>query len=210
MEKELTIQDGAETAKEATFEAVWASLLKGQQETQALRESQREFNQRMEEQSKDILNLERVIREQSKYNFWQKSPSELLMDALASPDMLRKFTQLGYNIGCLGFDRQFLKDGKAVVVADCYCMSPDYDIVIEIRTKLTVKDIDNQLALIDKIRQYMDAHGNHKKLVGAVACCTLEENAAEHAHNNGLYLIVLNGCTAFIVNTPKGFKAREW
>ena len=48
------------------------------------------------------------------------------------------------------------------------------------------------------------------RFFGAVAGAVVDDEAMDFAHENGLYVIVQSGEAVEIVETPEGFKAREW
>ena len=63
---------------------------------------------------------------------------------------------------------------------------------------------------LKKYRRYADAKGDKRRFIGAVAGAVVEGEAADVAHDNGMYVIVQSGEAVEIVTPPEGFQAKEW
>jgi hypothetical protein len=81
---------------------------------------------------------------------------------------------------------------------------------VEVKTNLTVEDIDEHLVRIEKIRGYLDKRKDKRKLVGAVAGGIVDENVLKYAFKKGLYVLVPSGKSIALAELPEGFKVREW
>ena len=81
---------------------------------------------------------------------------------------------------------------------------------MEVKTALSVDDVNGHIGRIEIIRRYMDARGDARKLVGAAATAIVNEGVIAYAQKKGLYVFVLAGDTIAIADAPQGFKAREW
>jgi len=67
------------------------------------------------------------------------------------------------------------------------------------------------LEKIEKYRIYADARWNDPtRFIGVVAGAVVTDEAKDFAHGNGLYVIVQSGEAVEILQTPEGFKAKEW
>jgi hypothetical protein len=55
----------------------------------------------------------------------------------------------------------------------------------------------------------MDAHGDKRFLVGAVAGGIAPENVVRYAQKQGLYVVIWSGEAATVAQAPQSFKARE-
>jgi hypothetical protein len=86
----------------------------------------------------------------------------------------------------------------------------EYSMPVEIKTVLSVEDVDEHLERIGKVRQVMDAHGDKRKLIGAVAGGSVPENVLRYAQKKGLFVIVQTGDSIDVADMPETFKAREW
>ena len=64
---------------------------------------------------------------------------------------------------------------------------------------------------MEKYRRFVDADGkNGKRFIGAVAGTVIAENVINFAHESGLYVIIQSARAVEIIDSPEGFKAKEW
>ena len=82
--------------------------------------------------------------------------------------------------------------------------------LVEVRTKLSIDDVDEHIERIGKIRHYMDARCDNRKLVAAVAGGIISENVLKYAQRKGLFVVQQTGDSVAIASAPDGFVPREW
>jgi hypothetical protein len=83
-------------------------------------------------------------------------------------------------------------------------------ILIEVKTTLETTDVRHHIERLKKYRRYADAKGDRRRFIGAVAGAVVDGEAADVAHDNGMYVIVQSGEAVEIVTPPEGFQAKEW
>jgi hypothetical protein len=93
---------------------------------------------------------------------------------------------------------------------DIFLENGKYAMPTEVKTKLTIEDVNDHLERIAKIRENMDSHGDKRMLVGAVAGGIAPENVVAYAQKKGLYVVVWSGDSATVAEAPQTFKIREW
>ena len=93
---------------------------------------------------------------------------------------------------------------------DLFLEDGDVAILVEVKTTLETTDVRKHIKQLEEYRRCADARGDKRRFVGAVAGAVVEGEAMEFAHENGMYVIVQSGEAVEIVQTPEGFKAREW
>ena len=71
------------------------------------------------------------------------------------------------------------------------------------------KDVDEHVARIKRIRDYYDATGRDRIILGAVAGAVFDEKVRDYAVENGFYAVCQSG-DAVSIKVPEGFKPREW
>ena len=120
-----------------------------------------------------------------------------------------KFNALGYDF-TKGGNYRFKESGQVLAEVDIFLENGDYAMPIEVKLDLTTDDVDEHLERIDKVRLYMDEHGDNRKLLGAVAGGIVPESVKRYAQKKGLYVLVQSGESVNIAETAKDFKAREW
>ena len=228
----MTAEQAAEAAKGLTFEKVWAALMElreYQEETQKqIRESQQETQKQMQETQKQMQESKKQMQESKKQmQESQKKTDKIIADlsknigglgnslgrfteAMFSAELWKKFNELGFTFTKQAPHMKFYEYGQVLAEVDFFLENGAYAMSVEIKTELSIDDVDEHLVRIEKIRQYMDAHDDKRKLVGAVAGGTVSESVRNYAHKKGLFVIVQTGDSVAIASMPKEFKAREW
>ncbi|MDR1531327.1 MAG: hypothetical protein LBS62_03940 [Clostridiales bacterium] len=121
-----------------------------------------------------------------------------------------KFCELGYKFTKSG--RLEFKDanGDCFAEADIWMENGEYVMVVEVKSDLRKDHIDEHLERIHKIREYMDARGDSRKILGAVAAMTFYGGCEKYAVKNGLYAVTQSGENVMLLETPNGWKPTEF
>ena len=129
--------------------------------------------------------------------------------------ILDKFQALGYAVDDYTRDHRY-RNSKLGIKGqiDLILQDGDVAIFIEVKTKLETADVRKHLEQMEKYRRHVDAAKilwpPTTRFLGAVAGAVVDDEAMDFAHENGLYVIVQSGEAVEIVQTPEGFKAKEW
>jgi len=91
---------------------------------------------------------------------------------------------------------------------DVFLQNGDTAMLVEIKTKLTISDINEHIKRMEKMRMFADLRQDKRIFLGAVAGVVIESDEREYALNNGFYLIEPSGETFNI--TPPYNKPKEW
>ena len=215
---QMSAEQAREAAKGLTFEDVWAALIKTDEQLlksdaqwQEIKErmdkSDEEFKQRMKETQEETA---RVVRELSKNVGGVNNTLGELTEASLGIELWQKFDELGFSFTKNGRRTTFAKDGQLIAEADYFLENGEYVMPVEVKTKLTAKDIIAHLKRIEVIREYMDARDDKRKIIGAVAGGVIDDTAIKQAQEEGLYVLAPNGESIAVVPMPDSFKAREW
>jgi hypothetical protein len=81
---------------------------------------------------------------------------------------------------------------------------------VEVKTHLKVEHVNKHIERIERIRGYMDRHGDKRQLVGAVAGGIVSEEVKHYAQRLGLYVLEQSGKSVVMAEPPDGFTARVW
>jgi len=185
-----------------------------QETRKQLLESSEEARMQMQETQKVLQESQqkndRVIADLSKNIGGLGNTMGKYTEAMFGPELWKKFNKFGFAFTKQGPDLKFIEYGRVFAEVDFFLENGDYAMPVEIKTELSVGDIDEHLKRIEKIRSYMDSHDDGRKLVGAVAGGIVSENVRNYAQKKGLFVIVKSGDTVAIADIPEGFKAREW
>ncbi|MCL2742997.1 MAG: hypothetical protein FWE67_04015 [Planctomycetaceae bacterium] len=164
--------------------------------------------------------LERMIQENSRrHKQTDKKISELgsrigkIVENMVAGNIIEKFQALNYDVtGCSPHKYFEMKKLGISGEVDLLLDDGDVAILIEVKTTLETADVRKHIERIEKYRRYADARGIGKtqRYVGAVAGAVVMGEAAQFAHENGMYVIVQSGKAVNIVTPPEGFTAKEW
>jgi hypothetical protein len=91
---------------------------------------------------------------------------------------------------------------------DVFLQNGDTAMLVEIKTKLTVSDINEHIKRLEKMRLFADFNGDKRIFLGAVAGVIIQPEVKEYALNNGMYVVEPSGETFDI--TPPHNKPKEW
>ena len=137
---------------------------------------------------------------------------DIIENMVGGNALIRKFKKLDYKIErhsrnvCFGHGLP--KDMRGEI--DLLLEDGNIAILIEVKTTLQTADVRTHIERLEKYRRVADVKGDKRRFIGAVAGAVVEGEAQEFAHENGMYVIVQSGEAVEIVQTPEGFKAKEW
>ena len=97
-----------------------------------------------------------------------------------------------------------------IAEADFFLENGDCVMPVEVKTDLNVEDVNEHLERIQTIRHYMDTHGDHRKLMGAVAGEIVPDNVLNYAQKKGLYVLKQTGDSVGVATAPQNFTAKVW
>ena len=133
-----------------------------------------------------------------------------LTESMFSADLWEKFRDYGIPVSMQSVRHEFNEDKRNLAEADIYIQNGEYAIPVEVKTNLSIEDVNEHLERINVIRKYLDEHNDRRKLMGAVAGATVPENVMRYAWKKGLFVLVPSGESVTIADVPENFKAREW
>jgi F0F1-type ATP synthase membrane subunit b/b' len=197
--------------------------------SQRLEKASAETNQRLEKASAETAQyLEKVSAETSQH--LEKVSAETgqrikdlsdnigginntlgkLTEAMVSCNVWCKFEPLGYAFTTASQNRVFFENGRRIAESDFFLENGDFVMPIEVKTTLEVEDVNKHLKRIGLIRHYLDSRHDGRKIVAAMAGAVVSPKVLDYAHENGLYVLVLNGENIDVADGGEGFKARSW
>jgi phenylalanyl-tRNA synthetase alpha subunit len=177
----MTAAEAAAAAKDLSFEKVWAMFQELSRETdrrqaevsQQMKELSREADRRQAEVSQQIKELSKNIGGVN--NAFGKWAEEMV-----SAKLWEKFASLGYTF-TRGGPYKFWEEGRTVAQVDMLLENGDYAMPVEIKSTLTVEDVDEHIGRIKRVREQLDKRGDRRKLVGAVAGMAAAEAVRKYA-----------------------------
>ncbi|MCL2742999.1 MAG: hypothetical protein FWE67_04025 [Planctomycetaceae bacterium] len=136
-----------------------------------------------------------------------------IVENMVAGNIIEKFQALNYDVtGCSPHKSFAVKKLGISGEIDLLLDDGEVAILIEVKTTLETADVRKHIERIEKYRRYADARGIGKtqRYIGAVAGAVIMGEAAQFAHENGMYVIVQSGKAVNIVPPPEGFTAKEW
>jgi phenylalanyl-tRNA synthetase alpha subunit len=202
----MTAEEAAEAARGLTFEKVWAMF---QENREQMKEMSREADRRQVEADRRQAEVDRQIRELSKNIGGLNNSFGRWAEEMVSARLWEKFRALGYTF-TQGGPQKYWEGSRTVLQVDLLLENGDYAMPVEIKSNLTVEDVDKQVERIGKLREQLDKRGDGRKLVGAVAGMVVAEHVRTYAQDRGLDGVVQSGDTVTVADAPEGFRARDW
>ncbi|MDR2606805.1 MAG: hypothetical protein LBC57_00310, partial [Treponema sp.] len=132
-----------------------------------------------------------------------------MTEAMFSAELWKKFSVHGFKF-TKGSNIKFSVGNTVLAEVDFFMENGEYAMPVEIKTELSIEDVDDHLKRMEKIRRYMDSHKDKRKLVGAVAGAVVSKNVLIYAQRKGFFVLVQTGNSIAIAKTSKDFKPKEW
>jgi hypothetical protein len=194
---------------EAILETIQRIALQQEETSEQMKRTERMFQETREQMKRTDKQIERTSQEVGSLG---NRIGEIVEHMIGGDNILIQFQALGYDVTDYSRRTVFGKRGTSTSgEIDMLLDDSDVAILIEVKTKLIVEDVRHHLETMEKYRQWKDSKGEGKKrYVGAVACAIVDDSVVKFAQKNGMYVIVQLGNTVKIIDSPEGFKAKEW
>jgi hypothetical protein len=218
----MTAEQALEAAKGLTFEKVWAAMMESkarieevttqmkesqEQTAKQMKESHEQFKEEMRESHKKT---EKIVADLSKNIGGVQNSIGRLIETMFTAGLRSKFNELGYAFTRKGCNIEYTENDTVITEVDAILENGEYILLAEVKTEMRNDFVDDHLERIEIIRDYMDKHGDTRKIIGAVAGGIVPESVMRYAQKKGLFVIVQSGDSSVIADVPKGFTARVW
>jgi len=115
-----------------------------------------------------------------------------LVEHIMTPDLPRKFQDLGFT-----FDRittvKWAVDGSLYAQIDGLLENGIQAMVVEVKTTMHRKDVDEHVERMEKVRKYADDHGDKREFLGAMASPIIDKDTKAYALSKGFFVIEPSG-----------------
>ena len=165
----------------------------------------------VEEHAADIKEIRRILKETNKAIGSLGNRFGEVIEYMVEPNLLVKFQKLGFDFDKITHGTKIKdKQDKTIAEADYSIENYDKVMLVEVKIKPDIDDIEYHIRRIEKFRAYADLHNDRRIFLGAVAGTVINDNVKNHALKNGLYIIQPSGKT-FVITVPEGiYSPREW
>jgi hypothetical protein len=214
------------------FEQFWAGL----QETRKLIEEvarhqeetdrqMKETDRRMQETDRQMQETDRQLKETAEQmketdKRMQETDKRIgkltgrfgeVVEQMMAPNLAAKFRDLGFEFEKTTRNTEIVDRKHDIILeTDAFLENGLFALVVEIKSKPSIDDVDYHIEKMGKLRKYADLKGDPRKYLGAMAGVVFSESVSNYALKNGLYVIEPSGDALTIIE-PKGkYKAREW
>ena len=201
--------------KAATLEDVMAIIDRMSQEIKAMsQETDRQIKARSLETEKQFkamsLETDRQIKETN------KKISELggrlgeIVEYISSPHLEEKFKAFGISLDTFIMEHTLEEPGKGIIAEiDIFLSNGDYAVAVEAKAKPNIRDIEDHVERMKKIRGYADRHDDRRKYIGAIAGMVVPDQVKTYAFKQGFPVLVPSG-ESMELEYPEGFAPKEW
>ena len=198
----------------ATIEDIRAILKELAQSQQELSQSQQELSQAQKELSQAQKETDKQIKETDKQiNRVSKQIGELgnrlgeFVEWQVRPAVVRLFQERGIDVHEFHPVISVKRDNEGLEI-DLLVVNDTDAILVEVKSKLTQRDVDEHLQRLAKFKRLMPRFRDVKAL-GAVAAMIVPNEVTSYGCRQGLFVLVQSGENVIILNDAE-FTPRVW
>jgi hypothetical protein len=179
-----------------TFEDVWAAMMETDRRFKETDRQIKETGQKIQAVSEQIGQLGNRIGK--------------IVELLMTPNLTAKFQEMGYTFTKFSRNVELKDDNKnALAEIDVFIENGIYALAVEVKTSPCGEDVKDHVRRMAALRRYADAHGDHRKFLGAVAAPGFPESVRVAALRAGFFVVEASE-EAVSVSAPEGNKPKEW
>ena len=191
----------------ATIEDIRAILKQLAQSQQELSQAQQELSQAQKETDKQIKETDKQINRVSKQIGELGNRLGEFVEWQVRPAVVRLFQERGIDVHEFHPGISVKRDNEGLEI-DLLVVNDTDAILVEVKSKLTQRDVDEHLQRLAKFKRLMPRFRDVKAL-GAVAAMIVPNEVASYACRQGLFVLVQSGENVIILNDAE-FTPRVW
>ncbi|GHT52112.1 hypothetical protein FACS1894106_0110 [Spirochaetia bacterium] len=195
----------------ATFEKVWEMFQEIGRKQAATARDLEEMKAKEARTAQLIEETGRQMKETDKRVGELTNRYGEISEHMIVPNLKLSFNTLGYTFEKCSANTKIEDFTHGIFAeADAFLENGDSVMVVEIKTKLRVDDINDHVKRMEKFRAHADFHKDTRKYYGAIAGILMSESEKNYALKKGFYVLEPVGET-FTITTPTGSDApRAW
>ena len=170
------------------------------QSQQKLSQSQQELSQSQKETDKQIKQVNKQIGELG-------NRLGEFVEYQVRPAVVRLFQERGIDVHEFHPGLSVTRDHEGLEI-DLLVVNDADAILVEVKSKLTQRDVDDHLQRLAKFKRLMPRFRDVKAL-GAVAAMVVPDKVASYAYRQGLFVLVQSGESVVILNDAE-FAPQVW
>ncbi|MBE9194451.1 hypothetical protein IQ219_03760 [Synechocystis sp. LEGE 06083] len=169
--------------------------------------SQKETDRRMQETDRRMQETDRQIRAVNKELGELGNRLGEFVEWQVRPAAVKLFRERGIAVRELSRDVS-VDNGEEGIEVDLLVVDTTQAVAIEVKSKLTQRDVDEHLERLGKFKRLLPRYQNIQ-LLGAVAAMVAPSEIARYAYRQGLFVITQSGEDLIILNDAK-FQPKAW
>jgi len=132
-----------------------------------------------------------------------------VVEYMVAPTLRKKFRNLGYVFHQVHQNSDIEdEENKIFLEIDVKLENGEKAMLVEVKTKLTTRDVQDHVKRLKKMRVYANLHGDKRTFLGSVAGVVIKANVKEYALKQGFFVIEPSGETFNII--PPDGQPKEW
>ena len=170
-----------------------------------------EFDRQSKESAERHEKLERQMKMTNEQMGLLNNRFGELAEHLVAPSIHDRFNELGYHFDAVAPGGFIVRDdqGKIKTEIDLLLENGETIMIVEIKSKPTLKDIEHHIKRLEILRAHKDKVRDKRKIQGAIAGAIFGVPEKKATLENGFYVIEQSGDTVKI-EIPEGFIPREY
>ena len=199
-----------------TFEQMMALFHETREQ---MKESRKEFDRRMKETDRRMAETDRKFQEtreelDRRFRETDKKISDLgsrmgeLVAAMVEGGILRMFKKLGLEFDICTPHRPFGNKEIGFGEVDLLLENGEFALLVEVKTNLSVKDVEKHRERLKMFRLWSDAHNDTRRFLAAIGGGVVRESVWKFALKQGMFVVQQSGENVEII-PPKG-KPKVW
>ena len=177
------------------------------QSQQELSQAQKELSQAQKETDKQIKETDKQINRVSKQIGELGNRLGEFVEYQVRPAVVRLFQERGIDVHEFHPGLSVTRDHEGLEI-DLLVVNDADAILVEVKSKLTQRDVDEHLQRLAKFKRLMSRFRDVKAL-GAVAAMVVPDEVVSYAYRQGLFVLVQSGEGVVILNDA-GFTPQVW
>ena len=205
-----------------TFEKVWKMFQETDRKFQETDRKFQETDRKFQVTREELREMSRKTDEQiaatgKQMKQTDKKVGELtnrfgnMVEHMVVPNLLSKFKALGFVFEAASRDFK-VQDQKNDLFfeVDALLQNGGKVMIVEIKATPSLKDIEDHVRRMEKMRRYADLRGDSRKYLGAVAGVVVSDSVKNKALANGFFVVVPSGDTFDIIKPEGNYHVKEW
>ncbi|MEB3161031.1 MAG: DUF3782 domain-containing protein [Synechocystis sp.] len=190
-----------------TIEEIRQILKEVAQAQQELSQAQKETDKQIKETAKRIQETDKQINRVSKQMGEFGNRLGEFVEWQVRPAVVRLFQERGIDVHEFHPGISVKRDDEGLEI-DLLVVNDTDAILVEVKSKLTQRDVDDHLRRLAKFKRLMPRFRDVNAL-GAVVAMVVANEVADYAYRHGLFVLVQSGDNVVILNDA-GFTPQVW